>query len=742
MDAAGFKVPRALGAAAADWAGALPTPMGANAPTGAAAPSASSPVTPSVAPASEAELLSLLGDRYALPPWSGRVEGGRCCLEVTRGGVILDSIDLTTKQCYVVGRQPNLDIPLEHPSVSRLHAIIQMRASGQVYVYDLGSTHGTFWNKTNRINPSVHVPVKVGDLLRFGQSTRFFVLAGDIYDRHEAEDKRERQHEQKKEAALQRLRQQRVVRLLEDQQVSKRTHELAVQDALRHDSCTWGMGDGPDAALGPPELPDTQFDDDDEFYDRTGDVKRKEVQRNRTEVVCAESKRGAAVTIRLVRKKETPAALTARLTALRQDLDHLTARLTSLADDAPPSAEAEEDGLDDLINLTRQQEATAKRRILEIDAAKVRKEIAEAERLLGQTHPSASSRTEALAPPSVQIAAAVPAEPVAPPPRGVFSITKEREEEHRDRRTQERAAREERHRDLLERIQAATKEDRERLREEREAERGIEEELEAQPQAGLPTGSLAGAVTSDDEDEADPKAAAVVAKLKRRAPPTAAKGSTASGLAALLARVQTEGFGGHAEGEAVAVPLDDDADAPDPALLRQAEAIRKKRQSVAEAERQRAIASDEKARAFVDGFGENQDKEAKRRRQGLDPSEEVKAKKRATFRGAPGKEEPSPSTPESTGSVPKAKANPKAAFHAVQKAIMQRGGGPRPVAAAPAPPPPTTATEGSTVPPPIKGPVKGPAADWWRGAADPTEWAPPSDQSGDGRTSLNDRLGY
>lgn len=38
------------------------------------------------------------------------------------------------------------------------------------------------------------------------------------------------------------------------------------------------------------------------------------------------------------------------------------------------------------------------------DAAKVRKEITEAERLLGQTHPSASSRTEALAPPSVQIA--------------------------------------------------------------------------------------------------------------------------------------------------------------------------------------------------------------------------------------------------------------------------------------------------------------------------------------------------
>lgn len=37
----------------------------------------------------------------------------------------------------------------------------------------------------------------------------------------------------------------------------------------------------------------------------------------------------------------------------------------------------------------------------------------------------------------------------------------------------------------------------------------------------------------------------------------------------------------------------------------------------------------------MDSFGENKDKESKRRRQGLDPSEEQKAKKRAAFQGSP-----------------------------------------------------------------------------------------------------------
>lgn len=42
----------------------------------------------------------------------------------------------------LVGRSPNADLRLEDPSVSRLHARIEMRDDG-VYVEDLGSRNGT-----------------------------------------------------------------------------------------------------------------------------------------------------------------------------------------------------------------------------------------------------------------------------------------------------------------------------------------------------------------------------------------------------------------------------------------------------------------------------------------------------------------------------------------------------------------------------------------------------------------------
>jgi pSer/pThr/pTyr-binding forkhead associated (FHA) protein len=49
---------------------------------------------------------------------------------------------------------------LEHPSASRLHCVLQFKAgSGEAFLYDGGSTHGTFLNKS-RLPPKVHVPVR------------------------------------------------------------------------------------------------------------------------------------------------------------------------------------------------------------------------------------------------------------------------------------------------------------------------------------------------------------------------------------------------------------------------------------------------------------------------------------------------------------------------------------------------------------------------------------------------------
>ena len=92
---------------------------------------------------------------------------------------------LTQQGYFVVGRLPQCDIALEHPSISRYHAVLQYRGqSGEVgevgeetgfYIYDLSSTHGTFVNK-NKIPPKTYIRLKVGHVLKFGVSTRLFIL--------------------------------------------------------------------------------------------------------------------------------------------------------------------------------------------------------------------------------------------------------------------------------------------------------------------------------------------------------------------------------------------------------------------------------------------------------------------------------------------------------------------------------------------------------------------------------------
>lgn len=68
------------------------------------------------------------------------------------------------------------DILLDHQSISRQHAVIQFRANPEVaFLYDLGSSHGTFVNK-KQIKPKSYHPLKNGDMLRFGVSTRFYVV--------------------------------------------------------------------------------------------------------------------------------------------------------------------------------------------------------------------------------------------------------------------------------------------------------------------------------------------------------------------------------------------------------------------------------------------------------------------------------------------------------------------------------------------------------------------------------------
>lgn len=121
---------------------------------------------------------------YTEPPW-GAVPDISYSFELLKNGAILDTVPLTQRSFFVVGRLPVCDVSLEHPSISRYHAVVQYRGrAGQegvvgeergFYAYDLGSTHGTFINK-NKIPPETYIRLRVGHVLKFGGSTRLFIL--------------------------------------------------------------------------------------------------------------------------------------------------------------------------------------------------------------------------------------------------------------------------------------------------------------------------------------------------------------------------------------------------------------------------------------------------------------------------------------------------------------------------------------------------------------------------------------
>jgi hypothetical protein len=159
---------------------------------------------------------------------------------VLKDGAIVDVVDCRGRGCVTLGRTPDNDVVLEHPSSSRTHAVIQFaRGAAEAFVFDNGSTHGTFVNK-RRLKARVHAPVFVGDQIRFGQSSRVFVVSGAA--------------ELMPEEGLSRDERRRL-RALETMSEAERTKEHAERAELeKRDDATagrrdvnWGMGDEDDA---------------------------------------------------------------------------------------------------------------------------------------------------------------------------------------------------------------------------------------------------------------------------------------------------------------------------------------------------------------------------------------------------------------------------------------------------------------------------------------------------------------
>ncbi|XP_057249882.1 FHA domain-containing protein DDL isoform X2 [Beta vulgaris subsp. vulgaris] len=125
---------------------------------------------------------------FTEPP-DARQPNVRWRLYVFKGGEVLNEpLYVHRQSCYLFGRERRVaDIPTDHPSCSKQHAVLQYRQvekekpdgmmSKEVrpYLMDLGSTNKTFVND-NAIEPQRYYELFEKDTIRFGNSSREYVL--------------------------------------------------------------------------------------------------------------------------------------------------------------------------------------------------------------------------------------------------------------------------------------------------------------------------------------------------------------------------------------------------------------------------------------------------------------------------------------------------------------------------------------------------------------------------------------
>ncbi|GMP79183.1 hypothetical protein CsSME_00034832 [Camellia sinensis var. sinensis] len=80
------------------------------------------------------------------------------------------------EETLLVGRHPDCNITLEHPSISRFHLRIHSKPSShKLSVIDLSSVHGT-WVLGKKIEPGIRVELNEGDTVRLASSSRVYRL--------------------------------------------------------------------------------------------------------------------------------------------------------------------------------------------------------------------------------------------------------------------------------------------------------------------------------------------------------------------------------------------------------------------------------------------------------------------------------------------------------------------------------------------------------------------------------------
>ncbi|KAJ8289275.1 hypothetical protein COCON_G00019340 [Conger conger] len=145
--------------------------------------------------------------KYNEPP-EARIPKRRWRLYPFKNDEPLPVMYVHRQSAYLLGRQRKIaDIPIDHPSCSKQHAVFQYRlvpftrADGTTgrrvrpYIIDLCSGNGTYLNN-GRIDPQRYYELKEKDVLKFGFSSREYVLLHEFSDTSEVDAKPQEEEEE------------------------------------------------------------------------------------------------------------------------------------------------------------------------------------------------------------------------------------------------------------------------------------------------------------------------------------------------------------------------------------------------------------------------------------------------------------------------------------------------------------------------------------------------------------------
>ncbi|KAH8407952.1 hypothetical protein KR222_005000 [Zaprionus bogoriensis] len=218
---------------------------------------------------------ALVACPYKVPKWSQPPPAEQSYrFEVLKSGQIIDEVkELQQQASWTFGRLSENDVAMAHPTISRYHAVLQYKPKAPAgsdgeesegssepeqpegwYIYDLGSTHGTFLNK-QRVPPRVFIRMRVGHMLKLGSSTRVYILQGPSDD-----------EEPESELTVTELREQREQQVAAAAAEKLRKAEEAVERE-RNEGVSWGMAEDADEETDLTHNPYASTNNEDLFFD-------------------------------------------------------------------------------------------------------------------------------------------------------------------------------------------------------------------------------------------------------------------------------------------------------------------------------------------------------------------------------------------------------------------------------------------------------------------------------------------